>query len=254
MRSQIETQVRKAKPDASDTELEAIIERSVKASLEASGAAGKAAEEKHQGIFSHELGHIFFINSFWPNNTVDFMSHNMNTVNEYGGPAADWLDEIAAVMLENASLTVGREKALEQAATSGDFSALWPLEEFFTMVHPAFEEAKERIRQRAKTAKGKAKGGVVVLKASDMKKRADGRESVTFYSQARGFAEFMMSRTGEQTIFENIAEFAARGGDMDAWLLKYGQQLGLADTVTGLEIQFHAFLKQRYADGGTTAR
>jgi len=57
-----------------------------------------------QQIFSHELGHVWFIAKYWPDSNVDPGKLH------YGGPAADWLDETAAILLENAKLTSERRK------------------------------------------------------------------------------------------------------------------------------------------------
>ncbi len=240
----VRAQVRRQRPDIDDAALEAIVKRSVEASMSASGGV---SEGLHQGVFAHELGHLYFIRSFWPEDNLDVTQVTPGEVTRYAGPAPDWLDEMAAVLMENDALTNRREEGLKSAkAADDDYHALWSLDEYFTMQHPAFEQARRLIAQRQATAEGRARGGVVMLSGDQLDRRDDGRSPATFYAQSRGFADFLIDQTGDKQIFADIARHIAAGGDMDSWLTAQGAALGLPLSTHDLERQFKAWLDTRY--------
>jgi len=59
---------------------------------------GKAALDA--GMLPHELGHLWFTHAFWP-----MASQAEEGESHYGGPGPDWLDELAAILLEDAPTT-----------------------------------------------------------------------------------------------------------------------------------------------------
>lgn len=56
-----------------------------------------------------------------------------------------------------------------------------------------------------------------------------------FYIQARGFADFLIEKTGRAVIFADIARALAGGRTFEAWLSNEGAALGLPGTVDGLD-------------------
>ncbi|UTW56289.1 hypothetical protein [Kordiimonas sp. SCSIO 12610] len=243
----VRAQVKEQQPDISDAALEAIVERSVKASLEASGqntpSEGEARSDAVlDGALSHELGHLYFIKTYWPDDNLDVSNVNAADIQQYGGPAADWLDEMAAVLLENDVLTDGRNDGLRETIED-DFKTMWPLKEYFTMTHPVFEQARQIIEERQKTAAGRAQGGVVVLSKGELDGRSDGRDPAMFYAQSRGFADYMIEKSGDRQIFAKIATHVAAGGDIKDWLSEKGPANNVATTVPALEENFYAWLK-----------
>ncbi len=247
--SSVRSQVKEQQPDITDEALGKIVERSVKASLEASGQSPDNQDDGSSnildGALSHELGHLYFIRTYWPDQTSNVTDVKPSTIKRYGGPAADWLDEMAAILLENDALTTGRNDNLREAIEN-DFETMWPLEEYFTMTHPAFEQARRIIEARQKTAKGRAQGGVIVLSKGDLDKREDGREPVMFYAQSRGFADYMIEKSGNERIFANIAAFVAEDRPITEWLGEHGVKNNIAPTIHGLEADFYAWLKNRF--------
>jgi hypothetical protein len=193
------------------------------------------------------LGHLFFVRTFWPNENINVMESHPANVSRYAGPGPDWLDEMAAVLMENEALTQGRITGLNAVSENQDFSKMWPLEGYFTMVHPAFEQARAMIAARQKTAEGRAQGNVVILSREDLDARDDGRSAAMFYSQSRGFADYMIEATGDEQVFAEIAKHIAAGGNMIGWLEKTGKNYGLEPTIEGLETEFHSWLIERYA-------
>ena len=85
------------------------IEKAVNEALGSSDGSfgGENRKEIHQGVVSHELGHQFFIHSFWPKE-ADQSEKGGFKADQYGGPAPDWLDEMAAVLMENDALSETR--------------------------------------------------------------------------------------------------------------------------------------------------
>lgn len=244
--------IQRQRPDLTGDALEAAVARSVEASLNAS-PGGSANEDQHQGVFSHELGHLYFIRTFWPEDELNVVDMQQGEPQRYAGPGPDWLDEIAAVMMENSVLTQSREDGLSEAAAGGDFAALWPLADYFDMTHPAFEQARQLIRARQSTAEGRAQGGVVIMRHQDMQQDSSGRDPVMFYSQSRGFADFMMETTGDERVFADIARYIAAGGTMAQWLAEHDRSTRLPATVEALEQAFEGWLLNRYAPADRAA-
>lgn len=243
----VRRQIQRARPDLEGEALEAVVKRSVEASLSASGNSGD--EDLHSGVFAHELGHLFFIETYWPSDDLDVLETNPAAVTRYAGPGPDWLDEMAAVLMENDALTNGREEGLVTANAADDgLQALWPLDEFFTMTHPAFEQARRLIEARQNSAEGRARGGVVMLSSGELEAREDGRSPATFYAQSRGFADYMIEKSGDSRLFASIAAYIAAGGDMAGWLADHGQAAGVPDTIKTLDADFKAWLMDKYDD------
>lgn len=238
-------QIQRVRPDLQGEALEAVVQRSVEASLSASGNGGD--ENLHAGVFAHELGHLFFIQTYWPSDDVDVLEMNPAEVTRYAGPAPDWLDEMAAVLMENDALTDGRVDGLVTANAAADqLRALWPLEEFFTMTHPAFEQARRVIEARQSSAEGRARGGVVMLSSGDLEERDDGRSPAMFYAQSRGFADYMIEKSGDPQVFARIASYIAASGSMAGWLKENARSIGVADTVEALDEDFKGWIADKY--------
>lgn len=244
----VRTQILRQYPDMDEAMLEATVARSVKASLNANGPGADNAEDMHQGVFAHELGHLYFIRTFWPEENLNVVGTQAEEVSRYGGPGPDWLDEMAAVLMETKALTRGREAGLAPISESADYSALWPLETYFSMVHPAYEQALALVAERQRTAAGRAQGSVVILSPEDLTRRDDGRSPAMFYSQSRGFADYMIEISGDEQIFAKVAAHIAEGGTMENWLQQFGKGYGFASTTPMLETDFQNWLIGRYIE------
>jgi len=195
---------------------------------------------------------LFFIRTFWPGDNIDVSEINPDEVDRYGGPAPDWLDEMAAVLMENEPLTETRNSILTRRTEGLSEFSLWGFESYFQMIHPVFEQAKDIIRARQRSAEGRAQGGVVILTAADIPKREDGRNPVMFYAQSRGFANYMIEKTGNERIFADIASHIADGGSMEGWLKNADEQYEIAGTISALEADFNNWLTVKYGPGGST--
>ena len=85
-----------------------------------------------------------------------------------------------------------------------------------------------------------------MLSRGQLDARDDGRNPAMFYSQSRGFADFMIERTGNKQIFADVARHIAAGGTMDSWLASSGSTVGLPADAASLDVQFKAWLVDRY--------
>lgn len=250
----VRAQIQRQRPDLEGDALDAVVKQSVDSTLNANSSphGNTGAEDVHQGVFAHELGHMFFIETYWPDDSLNVLEPNIGDISRYAGPAPDWLDEMAAVLMENTALTNGRVDGLESAAAGDVFEALWPLESYFEMTHPAFEQARALIRARQNSAEGRARGGVVILSRDDLAAQSDGRSPVNFYVQSRGFADFMIETTGELQIFADIAHHIADGGSMKSWLSASGDRYNLPTSPRALQDDFGQWVSARYGKGSDT--
>jgi hypothetical protein len=251
IKNKIRESIKAQQPNLEGAALEAVVEQAHKSASAQSQSLGQS-DEINQGALAHELGHLFFIRTFWPGDNLDVSDVNSDEVDRYGGPAPDWLDEMAAVLMENEQLTETRNSILTRRTEGVNELALWDFDSYFQMTHPVFEQAKDIIRARQKSADGRAQGGVVVLTAADIPKREDDRNPVMFYAQSRGFANYMIEKTGNERIFAEIASHIAGGGAMESWLKSAKGQYGIAANIGDLEADFRNWLVGKYGPGGST--
>lgn len=217
--AQIEPQVRSAVeeqlPEASDAEIDSLVAEIVDRQVAAvSGVA----------IVAHELGHLWLQETFWPGAP--------SVEGQYGGPAPDWLEEVAAVLMETELLSETRRAAffkIWQQGLSFDLAA------FFAMEHPA-----------KLTADAARKAGRAIVKVGSA---ADGPTIDAFYAKSRVFADFLIDVT-DQEILASIAEAAAQGLSMDQWLAAQGNERGLPSDLKGLELAWREWVTSIYGPPG----
>lgn len=187
-----------------------------------------------RGVLTHELGHMWFMAAF------KLADDNAASAHGYGGWAPDWLDEMAAVLLENDVLTHSRRKAFKTLPAED----LYPLEEFLTMEHPALKAAqalKDKIGHESDTGGSRAiilsgEEGEAFLKASA------GSNPANFYTQVRGFADYVMTSTGDEQVFAKLAMHLSEGGTIESWLSTTD---GLANDIEALSKEWAEWVKAR---------
>lgn len=224
-RSGIERQLRAQRPQASDAEVAALLETAL--------ARAPSPQATDRSALRHEIGHVLLIHAFWPDaaRTDDGATH-------YGGPAQDWLDETAAVLMESEDMA---DRRRERLAEPGERARLLPLDAFFAAAHPL----AARLTELRPSAAG---GGIRVISGEDAQRLS--AEAGGFYAQARGVADFLIETGGDPAVFGDIAAFAADGGDMAGWLSAHGARYGLPATVTALDAAWQHWLDAR---AGATA-
>lgn len=191
--------------------------------------------DAHQkGALAHELGHMWFMGEFTPKDKSRDTGHG------YGGWGPDWLDETAAILMENDVLTQSRREAF--AELSDD--VVIPLSTFFTMEHPVMEAAnalKDKITKDPETS-----AQAIILtgdEAADFFDSIDGDDPVVFYSQVRVFADFMIETTKDEAVFARVAALISKGGTIEDWLASGASNL--PENVQALQGRWDSWRKAR---------
>ncbi|MBX3724527.1 MAG: hypothetical protein KF823_01240 [Xanthomonadales bacterium] len=191
------------------------------------------AVEVNRGALRHEIGHLLLISGFWP----DALSGPAaDGAQHYGGPGPDWLDEVAAILLEDPELARSRRTALREAR---DGAALPPLSGFLAGDHPL--RAWALTQAAARTAGAERSGETFVQVVSGEQARSLVDQGAVFYAQARGFADFLETHGGT-SVFGAIATALAGGRSFDDWLAAAGPAHGLPATVAALEAAWERWL------------
>lgn len=201
------------------------VEQALAQALAASGGQAAAAEV-NRGALRHEIGHLLLISGFWPD---ALSAPAADGGRHYGGPGPDWLDEVAAVLLEDEGLARSRRTALREAR---DGAALPPLSRFLAGEHPL--QAWASAQATARSAGPERSGETYVQVVSGEQARSLADQGAVFYAQARGFADFLQARGGP-SVFGAIAAALAGGQSFDDWLAASGAAHGLPATVNALE-------------------
>ena len=192
---------------------------------------GKAALDA--GMAPHELGHLWFTQAFWPT-----AGQAEEGVSHYGGPGPDWLDELAAVLLEDAPTTDRRRAQMDMLLQGEVVPAIGPvagremlldLKGFLSRPHPAL--ARVQINPPGLPAGA----GVTLVYTPAGSGPSTVVQERLFYIQARAFADFLIEKTGRAAVFAAIAQALADRRTFEDWLSNDGAALGLPATVEGLD-------------------
>lgn len=244
-------------PEATVAALTASIRRGVEQRASAMGASAEATEQmvaaalaqqaerrtpelaaaRERGVVPHELGHGWFIRSWWPTRAAGPVSH-------YGGPAPDWMDEVAAVLMEDDGLAEQRRAGFAaRMKESGEArDRLLDLKRFLTMEHPG---AGRKLAPPPPGAAPAAGTQVRVLTGEEARQfAADGLE---FYLQSRSFADYLIERAGPSRAFVSAAESFAGGATTADWLARHGAALGIATDLDALAADWRRWAEARHA-------
>ncbi len=250
------------------------VERSVRESMAA--RAGRDPTQDDSAA-AHELGHLWFIEAFWPNRErVAANSH-------YGGPAPDWLDETAAILMEDDRMTAGRRTGFRKAFTGPDAAKhVKPLPALFADPHPMASRtggAQLKVqtlpdgRQGVVLGQGQSlpaggtfypakpgekgpPGGLTVARVMSKEEAAragtDIEAAAAFYAQNRALADFLQERSGDPMVFGRIAAALAGGSTFEQWLAREGAGLNLGSSVAELEAAWREWATRNY--GASTVK
>lgn len=232
-----ETSIRRQVEEQTKNLPEAIRESAMKQALAAvsSGGEDKRAGDIQAGAFAHELGHLWFINAFKP------AEAEAQTGHAYGGWAPDWLDETAAVLMENAALTEKRRAAFKSFSPD----RIIPLREFLTMEHPAAQSARDL---KDALPGGTDEGGsrTIILsgkEAEEFLKKSGGNRAADFYAQTQVFSEFLLGPKNDSQLYVSLTEHLRGGGSFETWLIAEGVEWGLPTTLDALESEWQDWIK-----------
>lgn len=196
--------------------------------------------EREAGVVPHELGHLWLIERFWPGAAVDQGSH-------YGGPGPDWLDETAAVLMEDDVLTASRRTQFAKgmaddpalAPTGVTRAALLDLRAFLTAPHP-MAATQANLRNNLP----RAASGVRILTGDEALRAARG--AVAFYLQARMFADWAIAVSGDEKVFGSIAIAMGRGERLEDWLRQHGRARKLGGSVDEVIANWQRWAEARH--------
>ena len=237
--SAIRKQVIEQTKDLPAEQQQAILQMALAKAGSTSSLPGEMSDTE-QGALTHELGHMWFLAAFKPE------GEDVKTGHGYGGWAPDWLDETAAILMENEALTDKRRKAFKAMSAE----ELYPLRTYLTMEHPALKSALA-LNEKMALAKGldgqekNTSSRAIVLSGEEAEaflKASGDSNPANFYSQTRGFADFLMAATGDEQIFANLATYLSGGGTFENWL---SQTNGLPDTLQALDEDWAEWLGAR---------
>lgn len=219
-------------PNLSAEAVDAAVKRAL-ASLDGEGGGG---DTSMRSAMQHELGHMWLIADRWPRFGDEEAAGR--TERHYGGPAADWFDETAAVLMEDAAMSTGR-RALFGAIRRGEHPGeqVAAIADFITMEHPAVAHVRAR-------PDPKPGASVMVIAGEDARRMTAGAKG--FYAQARVFADYLVARSGRPEVFASIADAAAEGLDFTAWLGRHGSDYGLPATLPALESDWLEWIAPTY--------
>ncbi|WP_292085199.1 MULTISPECIES: hypothetical protein [unclassified Brevundimonas] len=200
----------------------------------------KAQAALDAGMVPHELGHLWFTQAFWPQPA----STDADAPRHYGGPGPDWLDEAAAVVLEDEATAAQRRDQFRALIKGEVVPAVGPIDGramlldlpgLLTREHPGLARAVAVAPEVA------ASGGVgVSFTPAGAGPRPAAMERV-FYIQARVFADYLIQKSGRPTILADIAQGMAGGVSFEAWLAAKGGDFGLPASVRDLQKDWVAF-------------
>lgn len=192
------------------------------------------------GMVPHELGHLWFTAAFWPGRP----STDADAPRHYGGPGPDWLDEAAAVVLEDEATAAMRRdqfRALMKGETLPAIGALHgralllDLQGLLSREHPGLARAVKVAPEVA------ASGGIgVSFTPAAAGPRLAALERI-FYIQNRVFADYLIQTSGRTAILADIAQAVADGESFEAWLSDKGADYGLPASIIDLQHDWEQF-------------
>ena len=196
------------------------------------------------GMVPHELGHLWFTQAFWPQRA----STDADAPRHYGGPGPDWLDEAAAVVLED-DVTAAQRRSQFRALMQGEtVPAVGPIDGRGMLLDLPGLLAREHpglARAVAVAPEVAASGGVgVSFTPAGAGPRPAALERV-FYIQTRVFADYLIQRSGRPTIMADIARGLAGGGNFEVWLANEGAAHGLPTSVTAMQGDWQAYAERQ---------
>ena len=235
LRARLKAQFEKAGVRKSDAEIDALLKARamqkgsgrVKSGLpsiqleKASPMTGKIQVK----LMRHEIGHLVFMKEVIGKPSGE----------GYGSAAPDWLDEAAAIMMEDAALTARRRKAFRGMVKNG---RLYRLQDYFSMEHPT------RHMQVLKGLRDKVKKGGTITVAFKLEPGSKMLQPLDdFYAFTRGFIDYLVEKSGNPRIFRHLARAAGEGMTAAEWFARHGTDYGLPGDMKALDADFRAYAR-----------
>lgn len=218
-----------------------------KAAVDATIAAWRAKNPlqtrlaQEEGTVPHEAGHGWYVKAFWPDAVVDGKGH-------YGGPGPDWLDEMAAVLMESEKFTQTRRdqfgKIYSGQKLAGPLASLTRAQIVDLPLYLSREHPAKHLQGGPQPRQAIGGSGIRILSGDEAVKAASG--AILFYLQSRVFADYLIARSGDPAVFAEIGAAFGRGETMDQWLAKRGAAHRLGTSVGALDAGWRAWLVGRF--------
>jgi hypothetical protein len=172
------------------------------------------------GTYQHEIGHALFASVYFPKSLAS---------GGYGTPAPDWLDEAAAIGLENSELGALRRAGF----TSKSSPVCTPVRSLFSLQHPH---------------RPNGRGGRVTVRVSVGTPRSDSAKSEddigAFYARVRGLLDFLATLPPEY--FSTMADKVSSGLAIEEALPVARERAGLGPlSLNELQREYSAWLVAR---------
>lgn len=200
------------------------------------------------GMMPHELGHLLFTAAFWPEDR----GAPGQRPNHYGGPGPDWLDEAAAIVMEDAPTADQRRRQFSALMKGETVAAIGPLDGRPILVdlagllsreHPGLARLNDpSAMPPMQGGPGGAAVGVTYTPAGAGPRR--GALDTVFYIQIRVFVDYLVAKSGRPAILAEIAEAMASGQAMDDWLRVAGAAHGLPASVAALDADWKTHIER----------
>lgn len=256
-------------PKAQDDGLAASVRRAVETRAKQQGATAEATEEmveaalaqqkarrtpemadrRERGVVPHELGHGWYTRGWWPETPRAEGAPRI-----YGSPGPDWMDEVAAVLMEDDVLTAERRSGIASRLETGgsERERLLDLKAFLTMDHPVGGSSLIMPTTALPPAGTNPQTGAPVATAtirvvSGEEARQIASAGLFFYHQSRLFADYLIERAGPSRAFVTAADTFAAGGTTADWLARHGASLGIATDIDTLDADWRAWVAARGA-------
>jgi hypothetical protein len=204
------------------------------------------ADRSHFAV-AHELGHQWFLNSYWGGRSGNVEGQALH----YAGPAPDWLDEVAAILMEDDQLTAPRRKQFRELYNGRAAGRVESLSDYLSMTHPMLGAVTTMIAAGELGAKAGG-SGVITLTPAELQNRLGvaPEAGVNFYAQGRVFGDFLIAQSGDRKILGHIAKAISAGQSFEQWLSSEGRRHLLGATVLELDETWKAWLESEYRDRG----
>lgn len=178
------------------------------------------ASEPPNAILPHEVGHDLLNRYLIPNTRVG----------QYGTDSPDWLDESVAISFEVPEELVQRRCETSSLLRAGK---LIPLAKFLSMEHPSL-----LLAQKAPN------NGESIMYRSTISE-----EAPAFYAMSLAFYEYLVERTGSQSILTDVIRAFRAGKKVEVWLTARLRVSNGLMSVNGIERDFRAWLRssEKYA-------
>ncbi len=164
-------------------------------------------------VLPHEIGHEIFIRFLMPRTGAD----------EYGGGAPDWLDEMAAIALEDASGVQLRREEARRHAQSG---ALIPLARLLTMPHPEWQP----------------KGSAADARRPGAVRQPGSPDTPAYYATVRALFDFLIDRTADERVIPRLVERIKQGDSVEKWLLDHVAKDSATAGLSALDAEMASYI------------